>query len=32
MARDTDGDGIFDAEDNCPTDMGFISYQGCPSP
>jgi outer membrane protein OmpA-like peptidoglycan-associated protein len=29
---DTDGDGIPDASDNCPTQSGFARYQGCPIP
>ncbi|MGD1947975.1 MAG: hypothetical protein ACFB0A_17350 [Croceivirga sp.] len=27
---DTDGDGIIDANDDCPTQMGLSSNQGCP--
>lgn len=29
---DTDGDGIFDPEDKCPTVKGVAKYQGCPIP
>ena len=29
---DTDGDGIIDAEDKCPTVKGLAKYQGCPIP
>lgn len=29
---DTDGDGIVDAEDKCPTVPGLARYQGCPIP
>ena len=29
---DTDGDGIFDKEDKCPTIPGVARYQGCPVP
>jgi OmpA-OmpF porin, OOP family len=29
---DTDGDGIFDPEDKCPTVPGLAKYQGCPIP
>jgi outer membrane protein OmpA-like peptidoglycan-associated protein len=29
---DTDGDGIIDAEDKCPTVPGVAKYQGCPVP
>ncbi len=29
---DTDGDGIIDAEDKCPTVKGIAKYQGCPIP
>jgi OmpA-OmpF porin, OOP family len=28
--KDTDKDGIIDAEDNCPTQKGGISAKGCP--
>lgn len=28
---DTDGDGIVDSNDNCPSQMGPISNQGCPT-
>lgn len=27
---DTDGDGIIDSRDNCPTDSGAMTNQGCP--
>lgn len=29
---DTDGDGIVDAEDACPTVFGLARYKGCPIP
>ena len=29
---DTDGDGILDSEDRCPTQKGLAKYQGCPIP
>lgn len=29
---DTDGDGIIDDEDKCPTQAGVAKYQGCPIP
>jgi outer membrane protein OmpA-like peptidoglycan-associated protein len=29
---DTDGDGIFDNVDKCPTVAGLAKYQGCPIP
>jgi len=29
---DTDGDGIVDADDKCPTEKGVAKYQGCPVP
>ena len=29
---DTDGDGIQDSEDKCPTVAGLARYQGCPIP
>ncbi len=29
---DTDGDGIIDNEDKCPTVKGLAKYQGCPIP
>jgi outer membrane protein OmpA-like peptidoglycan-associated protein len=29
---DTDGDGIIDSEDKCPTVAGVAKYQGCPVP
>jgi len=29
---DTDGDGIIDSEDKCPTVPGVAKYQGCPVP
>ncbi len=29
---DTDGDGIIDPEDKCPTVPGLAKYQGCPIP
>ena len=28
--KDADGDGIIDAEDNCPNEAGKASNQGCP--
>ncbi len=30
--KDTDGDGIIDDEDKCPTVPGLAKYQGCPIP
>lgn len=27
---DSDNDGIFDNEDNCPNDFGLIQFNGCP--
>lgn len=30
--KDTDGDGIADPEDKCPTVPGVAKYQGCPVP
>ncbi len=27
--KDTDGDGVFDHEDRCPQEFGYIMYQGC---
>ncbi len=30
MSDDADGDGITDAEDQCPNMMGLIQYAGCP--
>jgi outer membrane protein OmpA-like peptidoglycan-associated protein len=30
--KDTDGDGIIDDEDKCPTVKGLAKYQGCPIP
>ncbi len=30
--KDTDGDGILDKDDKCPTVKGFAKYQGCPVP
>lgn len=29
-AKDTDGDGIVDKEDACPTEAGEVALQGCP--
>ncbi len=29
---DTDGDGILDADDKCPTVKGLAKYEGCPIP
>jgi len=29
---DTDGDGIYDDEDKCPTVVGLAKYNGCPIP
>ena len=29
---DTDGDGIYDMDDKCPTVPGLAKYQGCPIP
>ena len=30
--KDTDGDGIFDSRDKCPTVPGIAKYEGCPVP
>ncbi|HET6767123.1 MAG TPA: OmpA family protein [Chitinophagaceae bacterium] len=30
--KDTDGDGIFDSRDKCPTVPGVVKYEGCPVP
>jgi len=30
--KDTDGDGIFDSRDKCPTVPGVAKYEGCPIP
>ena len=30
--KDTDGDGIFDSRDKCPTVAGVARYEGCPVP
>ena len=30
--KDTDGDGIFDSRDKCPTVPGVARYEGCPIP
>lgn len=30
--KDTDGDGIFDSRDKCPTVPGVAKYDGCPIP
>lgn len=32
MAKDTDKDGIFDDEDECPQEKGERKYKGCPPP
>jgi outer membrane protein OmpA-like peptidoglycan-associated protein len=32
QAKDTDGDGILDGDDKCPTVAGIAKYQGCPIP
>lgn len=32
LRKDTDGDGIYDDEDKCPTIPGVARYQGCPVP
>lgn len=29
-AKDTDGDGIYDKDDACPTEAGLVEFQGCP--
>jgi len=29
---DSDGDGIVDAEDDCPEEAGYPEYNGCPQP
>src|SRR5258705_2975951 len=30
--KDTDGDGVFDSRDKCPTVPGVAKYEGCPVP
>jgi len=30
--KDTDGDGVFDSRDKCPTAAGVAKYEGCPVP
>jgi outer membrane protein OmpA-like peptidoglycan-associated protein len=30
--KDTDGDGVIDDQDKCPTVAGLAKYQGCPVP
>lgn len=30
--KDSDGDGVFDSRDKCPTVAGTIKYEGCPIP
>ena len=30
--KDSDGDGILDSKDKCPTVAGFAKYEGCPVP
>jgi outer membrane protein OmpA-like peptidoglycan-associated protein len=32
VEKDTDGDGILDKNDKCPTVAGVAKYQGCPVP
>lgn len=32
VAKDTDNDGIFDDEDDCPLEKGERKYKGCPPP
>ena len=32
VEKDTDGDGIVDSKDKCPTVKGIPKYQGCPIP
>lgn len=32
VEKDTDGDGILDKDDKCPTEAGLAKYQGCPVP
>ena len=32
VEKDTDGDGILDKNDKCPTVKGLAKYQGCPIP
>jgi len=32
IARDSDGDGILDSSDACPSTPGLAKYQGCPLP
>lgn len=30
--KDSDGDGIPDTKDKCPTEAGLVKYEGCPVP
>lgn len=30
VIKDTDGDGIFDSSDHCPTVVGLVKFDGCP--
>lgn len=30
--KDSDGDGVFDSRDKCPTTPGVAKYEGCPVP
>ncbi len=30
--KDSDGDGVTDDKDKCPTDVGLAKYEGCPPP
>ncbi|MCX6209492.1 MAG: thrombospondin type 3 repeat-containing protein, partial [Bacteroidetes bacterium] len=30
--KDTDGDGVVDSKDKCPTVKGLVKYSGCPIP
>jgi OmpA-OmpF porin, OOP family len=32
VPKDSDGDGIFDKDDACPTNAGTAKYNGCPVP
>ena len=32
VEKDTDGDGIVDSKDKCPTVKGIAKYEGCPIP
>lgn len=32
VLADSDGDGVLDKDDKCPTQIGFARYNGCPIP